>query len=107
MKIRSEKHRRFVASRPCIITGRQGEGVQSHHLLRAGGKGLGTKACDSLCVPLYYMTHDALHRMGDEIAFFANHGLDYEYVKTIAKFLALASPCSKIRNLTFNNKEVI
>jgi len=96
MKIRSKKHLKFVSEQSCLITGSTG-GVQAHHLLRAGGKGMGTKSSDIWAVPLYYTVHDALHRMGDEIAFFENHGLPYEYAKGRALTLASQSPDKKIR----------
>jgi len=96
-KIRSPKHRKFVASQPCMITGST-YGVQSHRLLRVEPiKGLSTKSCDSYCVPLHHTIHDALHKNGNEIVFFANHGFDYEVVKDMAEFLSMQSPCDKIR----------
>lgn len=98
MKIRSKAHRQFVSEQPCMITGAT-HGVQSHHLLRVEGKGLSTKACDKWVVPLHYTIHDALHKNGNEIVFFANHGWDYEDVKEFAKGLCIISPCNKIRGL--------
>lgn len=98
MKLRSPLHRKFVAEQACIISGRQGEGVQSHHLLRVPGQhGLATKASDIFCVPLYFVVHDALHRNGNEVVFFANHGLDYELVVKIAMHYAKISPCPDAR----------
>lgn len=99
MKIRSKKHREYVSQQPCIVTGIVGEGVQAHHLLRAGGKGLATKACDSFCIPLYHEIHSALHNSGNEVIFFTNHGIDYETVKQTARSLALASPDKRIREI--------
>jgi len=100
MKIRSKKHRDFVASQPCIVTGYQGERVVAHHLLRVPGKGMGTKSCDSWTVPLESSVHDALHRNGNEVEFFKNRWLDYERVKECARELARMSPDIKIRKLT-------
>lgn len=97
-KIRSEKHLAYIRSQPCIITGYVGEAVVAHHLLRMGGKGLGTKACDSLVVPLTSFMHDMLHRNGNEVAFFANHGKPYETIQSIVEQLALKSPDKRISN---------
>lgn len=99
MKIRSKIHRQFVSQQPCIITGST-YGVQAHHLLRVEGKGLSTKSCDRWVIPLHYVIHDALHKNGNEVAFFANHGFDYETIKALATQFCMRSPCEKIRNLT-------
>lgn len=104
MKIRSKKHREFVASEPCMITGYT-HGVQAHHLLRVEGKGMGTKSCDRWCVPLHYTIHDALHKNGNEVVFFANHGWHYEDVKGIALALAQGSPDKKIRDVSCETTE--
>lgn len=98
MKIRSKRHRQFVSQQPCIITGNIHETNHAHHLLRVEGKAMGTKACDSWCVPLHWTLHNALHRNGNEIVFFANHGLDYEAVKQIARDLSNKSPDLRIRH---------
>ncbi len=99
MKIRSKKHLAFVASQPCILSGYWNDTVVPHHLLRAGGKGMGIKACDSLVVPLTSFMHDALHKNGNEVVFFANRGLDYEAVKQIARDLSNRSPDKRIREI--------
>lgn len=102
MKIRSSKHRKFVSEQPCIITGAT-EGVQAHHLLRAGGKAMGTKACDRWLVPLHWTIHDALHKNGNEVAFFANHGLSYDVVTAFAMQFCSISPCKKIKGVIYAN----
>lgn len=96
MKIRSNKHRKFISEQPCIITGRT-LGVQSHHLLRVEGKGMGTKTSDIWCIPLHWEVHAALHKNGNEVAFFVNHGLDYEMVKAVALRFSSISSDKKIR----------
>lgn len=97
MKIRSSRHLSFVRQQPCLISSLVGDFIVAHHLLRAGGKGMGTKACDSLVVPLTSFMHDSLHRNGNEVAFFAKYGIDYEAVKQAARAFALESPDKKIR----------
>lgn len=70
-----------------------------HHLLRAGGKGMGTKACDSKCVPLHHECHQSLHLHGDEVEWFALRGLDYESVIERTLILSASSPDKRIREV--------
>ncbi len=106
LKIHSEKHRKYIASRPCMITGLT-DGVQAHHLLRVEGKGMGTKACDIWLIPLHHTIHDALHKNGNEIVFFENHGFDYDKVKLTAIEYSESSPdkriCEAMRLWELNN----
>ena len=95
-RIDSPRHRKFVASQPCLITGSK-DGVQAHHLLRVNGKGMGIKSCDMWCIPLHHTVHDALHKSGNEKIFFINHGREYEYIIGRAQALASQSPDIKIR----------
>ena len=97
MKIRSKKHLRFIASQPCMICGVWDETVVPHHLLRSGGKGMGTKACDGETVPMCHYHHQQLHLNGDEIHFFNLYGLDYESVLDTARYYCIESPCKKIK----------
>ena len=70
--IRSEKHRRFIASLPCIITGR-GECQAAH--IRHGYYGLGTKPSDARCIPLNYEQHRIQHET-TELKFYGRKRLD-------------------------------
>ena len=63
-------------------------------------KGVGTKSCDRWCVPLEFSVHEALHKNGNEVVFFQNHGFEYEEVKQIARNLAKESPDARIRQAT-------
>lgn len=96
-KIRSAKHRKFVSEQPCMITGYQDEGVDPHHLLRSGGKSMGTKACDSKCIPLMHKYHMELHANGDEVLYLDLMGIGYDVAEAEALRLARLSPCKKIR----------
>lgn len=55
--LRSEQHRRNVAALGCLITGKQAQACHVNF-----GKGMGLKACDSLCFPL----SPELHREHDQ-----------------------------------------
>lgn len=65
VRLRSEKHRRFVASCPCCICG--GIDVQAHHLLCAPEpKAKALKPSDGWCVPLCVRHHTEVHALGHE-----------------------------------------
>lgn len=61
-KIISEKHRRFIASLPCVKTGKSE--CQAAHV-RAGYLGMGIKPPDSRCVPLNWEEHAIQHKIGE------------------------------------------
>lgn len=96
-KVRSRKHLEFVASLPSMISGYRGDFIIGHHLLRAGGKAMGTKACDSLVVPLTHQEHMDLHANGNEIKWFEKHGWSYDRVLRYQNSLVMRSPCPNIR----------
>lgn len=100
MKIRSEKHLRYVAGLNCLINNAWDETVIPHHLLRAGGKGIGTKACDSLCVPLSHFNHERLHANGNEVVFLINNGWPYLNVLYLVQEINSNSPDKRIREAT-------
>jgi hypothetical protein len=70
-KIISEKHRRFIASLPCAVSGRSD--CQAAHI-RAGYLGMGTKPPDSRCIPLNWEQHAKQHAIGEKA--FWNFRLD-------------------------------
>lgn len=75
-----KEHRRFIASCPCLICGRND--VQCAHISYADlsvGKrftGMGEKADDKYTVPLCLLHHDAQHRWGNESDWWARHEVD-------------------------------
>ncbi len=97
--IRSPKHRKFVSEQRCMLSKYSGEDIHPHHLLRVNPiKGGALKSSDEWCVPLRYTLHDALHRFGDEVGYFALYGLDYDEVKREALYWARISPDIRIRH---------
>lgn len=77
-RVNDPKHMAFVASLPCCLTGRQGEGVQVHHLLRVptNERGASKKSGDDWVIPLWHETHSLLHTCGwDERKFLRSHGV--------------------------------
>ncbi len=63
-----------VASLPCLVCG--GSPCQAHHLLRAGGKGMGIRASDDKAVPLCDQHHRELHHYGNEERYLSARGID-------------------------------
>lgn len=61
--IRDEKHRRFIASLPCLIYGTTD--VQCAHIRINNGAGVGLKSSDQYCVPLSVEAHGAQHDMSE------------------------------------------
>ncbi len=62
--IRDEKHRRFIASLPCCVTGFEGQ-TQCAHVRYRGNGGMGLKPSDDLCVPLCVLMHAYQHHVGE------------------------------------------
>lgn len=71
--LRSESHRRNVAALGCLITGQPAQACHVNF-----GKGMGLKACDSLCFPLSPALH-ALHDQGG-MTRADRHRKEWEYV---------------------------
>jgi DNA recombination protein Rad52 len=72
-RIRSKDHLEFVAAQPCLVCGRKP--AHAHHLRFAQPRAMGLKVSDEFTVPLCAGHHDALHRTGDERAWWARHGI--------------------------------
>lgn len=69
-RIRSPKHRRWIASLPCLITG--AIDVQSCHVSK-GRYSLGLKIGDNFCLPLSVEEHRKQHALG-EVKYWAQYG---------------------------------
>jgi hypothetical protein len=73
-RIRNKDHVRFVAQQACLVCGRKPS--DPHHLRHAQPRALGRKASDEFTVPLCRIHHRALHRAGDERAWWKETGID-------------------------------
>ena len=73
-RYRHKAHLKFVASRPCLLCGR--EPSDPHHLRFAQARALGRKVSDEFVVPLCRSHHRELHRGGNEKAWWGNVGID-------------------------------
>ena len=63
-RTRDRDHVRFIATRPCLICGRQPS--DAHHVRFAQSQALGRKVSDEFTVPLCRGHHREVHRCGDE-----------------------------------------
>lgn len=72
-RLRSKEHLAFVGKQPCLICGRRP--AHAHHLRFAQARAMGLKVSDEFTVPLCAGHHDAVHKTGDERAWWARHGI--------------------------------
>jgi hypothetical protein len=73
-RYRDRAHLEFVASQPCLLCGRQP--CDAHHLRLMQLQALGRRVSDEFAVPLCRTHHRALHRHGDEAAWWTSAGID-------------------------------
>jgi hypothetical protein len=73
-RLRDRHHIKYVAGRPCLICGRQPS--DPHHLRFAQPRAFGRKVSDEFIVPLCRSHHREVHRSSDEIAWWAQPGID-------------------------------
>jgi hypothetical protein len=73
-RYRDRAHLEFVASQPCLLCGRQPS--DAHHLRFMQPRALGRRVSDEFAVPLCRTHHRALHRSGDEAAWWKSTDLD-------------------------------
>jgi hypothetical protein len=73
-RYRNKEHLRYVILQPCLVCGRKPS--DPHHLKFAQPRALGRKPSDEYAVPLCRTHHRALHRAGDEQAWWRQAGID-------------------------------
>jgi len=73
-RYRNPEHLRYVAQQACLICGRKQS--DPHHLRYLQPRALGRKASDEFVVPLCRSHHRAVHRAGDEQAWWKAAGID-------------------------------
>jgi hypothetical protein len=73
-RYRNPEHLRYVAQQACLICGRKQS--DAHHLRYLQPRALGRKASDEFAVPLCRSHHRAVHRAGDEQAWWKAAGID-------------------------------
>jgi hypothetical protein len=73
-RYRDRAHLEFVASQPCLRCGRQPS--EAHHLRFMQPRAIGRRVSDEFAVPLCRTHHRAVHRSGDEVAWWGSVGTD-------------------------------
>jgi ERF superfamily len=71
---RDREHLKFVSLQPCVVCGRRPS--DAHHLRFMQPRALGRRVSDEFVVPLCRTHHRALHRRGDELAWWQEANLD-------------------------------
>ncbi len=73
-RYRNREHLRYVAQQPCLVCGRKQS--DPHHLRFMQPRALGRKVSDEFAVPLCRSHHRAVHRAGDEQAWWKAAGIN-------------------------------
>jgi ERF superfamily len=73
-RYRNRDHLRFVMQQPCLLCGRKPS--DAHHIRFVQPRALGRKASDEFAVPLCRSHHRAVHRAGDEKAWWKQADID-------------------------------
>ena len=73
-RYRNRDHLRYVAQQACLVCGRKQS--DPHHLRYLQPRALGRKVSDEFAVPLCRSHHRAVHRAGDEQAWWTAAGID-------------------------------
>lgn len=73
-RYRDKAHLRYVAQQPCLLCGRKPS--DPHHLRHLQPRALGRKASDEFAVPLCRIHHRLVHRVGNEVAWWKDAGID-------------------------------
>lgn len=73
-RLRDKEHLRQVAKQPCLVCGRKPS--EPHHLRFAQPRAMGRKVSDEFAVPLCRIHHRLLHRVGNELAWWKEAGID-------------------------------
>jgi ERF superfamily protein len=73
-RYRNREHLRYVAQQACLVCGRKPS--DPHHLRYLQPRALGRKASDEFAVPLCRSHHRAVHRAGDEQAWWKATGIN-------------------------------
>jgi len=71
---RDRDHLKFVTLQPCLLCGRRPS--DAHHLRFAQSATLGRRVSDEFTVPLCRLHHRALHRRGDEVAWWVEQQVE-------------------------------
>ena len=92
-RYQNKKHLMWVAQKPCCLQSHFPAlcsfNIQAHHLLKPydGFRGVGLRANDKNVIPLCFKHHNALHKRGNEFAFFEEMTGDPYFGQKVAQYL--------------------
>ena len=90
-RYRDKGHLRFVAQQTCVLCGRKP--AEAHHIRFAQPRALARKSSDEFTVPLCRAHHRAVHRVGDEKAWWQQAGVDpIKVARKLWKLTRLGGP---------------
>src|ERR1700730_9474575 len=90
-RYRDKGHLRFVAQQTCVLCGRKP--AEAHHIRFAQPRALARKSGDEFTVPLCRAHHRAVHRVGDEKAWWQQAGVDpLKVARKLWKLTRLGGP---------------
>lgn len=79
---RNKKYREWIRGQPCCLTGSRATeymGIDPHHEPESGNSGMGTKCCDSRCLPIRHDLHERMEaRDSSRKIVWARHNKDPE-----------------------------
>jgi len=88
---RDKEHLRFVAQQTCVLCGRKP--AEAHHIRFVQPRALARKSSDEFAVPLCRAHHRAVHRVGDEKAWWQQAGVDpIKVARKLWKLTRLGGP---------------
>jgi len=73
-RVRDRDHVKYVAAQSCLVCGRRP--ADAHHIRFAQHSAMGRRVSDEFTVPLCRGHHRALHRVGDEVKWWKETGID-------------------------------
>jgi hypothetical protein len=74
VRLRDKDHRRYVQRQACLVCGRVPS--DPHHLTFTQPRALGRRVSDEFIVPVCRIHHRALHRSGNEVAWWQKFNID-------------------------------
>ena len=88
---RNKNHLRFVIQQPCLLCGRKPS--EAHQIRFVQPRALGRKASYEFAVPLCRSHHRAVHRAGDEKAWWQQAGIEpLKIARKLWKLTRLGEP---------------
>lgn len=110
-RVQCPRHLKYVRSQPCSIhkngvhCNGMGHGIDAHHLMLQGGRGISFKESDEWTLSLCRFHHNQVSACGNERDFWLRWDMSYEEAEAKAIYNSLTSPSHVIvERMTINLK---